>query len=186
MKLYVTCYRRKAVSPHALGLELDLPDAVELLSNDGDTVLWCRERRADGKRLGELEVTRLTGALVIDRDGVLEERARTAVAREAAQLTGTIAVHLPGAAGQRADGVIRGRTGNEPRPELPYIYVLALAPHDLVVQGGLLVVVRCAAPEWAAGDTMLQSLRLVGLRGPFAAANDEPGDSALPLIGRRE
>src|SRR6476469_9340179 len=117
-------YRQPPRGRPSIGFLIEAPDAVEL--DPAEASLRCSERRPDGRTVGELEVVVVAAALIIDRDGILEEKARD-------QLGGTAAVrvHLPGASGFRADAV-----QNSP---LPYVYVFAIAPHDLGVDGGLMV-----------------------------------------------
>ena len=156
------------------------PGAVELPPGNGAQIVRCCERRPDGKTVGELEVSVFAAPLLIDRDGILEERARD-VAETAAQhaVSGTFAVELPGASGYRADVEVRGRV------PLPYVHVFAMAPPD-GVDGGLLITVRSAVPEWRAAEAMLGSLKLLTRHGA-TPANDGP---QLPVIapsgGRRD
>ncbi len=153
----------------SIGLELTAPSGVELTPVvEGVAVIRCRERRADGKTLGELEVSMFSAALIIDRDGILEEKARAVAeaADHAGRVEGTVAVSLPGASGYRADV--------EPtRSALPYIHVFAMAPHDLRVDGGVVVIVRSAQPEWPAAELMLGSLRFLTRHGNAQPANDD-------------
>jgi hypothetical protein len=92
-------------------------------------------------------------------------------------------VSLPGASGLRADIEVVRPMGTA-RPPLPYVYVFAMAPNDLALDGGLVVTVRCASPEWPAADTILRSLRILSRQGPVA--NDDLSPPMLPMIGRRE
>jgi len=144
----------------------------------------CSEER-DGKTVGELEVEVFKAALVIDRDGILEEKAHHAVDAEYGRVTPPVPVSLPGASGYRAN-VELVRPGTTP-PALPYVYVFAVAPHDLGVDGGVLVRVRSANPEWPAADAILRTMRVLG-RNPTAndTANDEPPPSLLPIVGKDE
>lgn len=166
----------------SIGFSIDTPSDVELTPvGGGDTVVRCSERRADGKPVGELEVAVFQAALVIDRDGILEDKVQGAandVAEQGARVLAPIPVSLPGASGFRADVELHSRVS------LPYVYVFAIAPHDLGVDGGVLVTVRCAAPEWAAADAILRSLRI--LTRHARSANDA-GDAppVFPLLARR-
>jgi len=180
-------YRQLPSGPRSIGFELQAPSAVEL-ERTGDRVR-CSERRPDGKPVGELEVSVFRAALVIDRDGILEEKVRAAcdnVATEGSRVLATIPVKLRGASGYRAEVELVRRSLAEPVPALPYVRVLAIAPNDLGVDGGVVVTVRCASPEWPAADQILRSLRLLGRNGG-ASANEESGPIAapplLPLIG---
>ncbi len=154
------------------------PSEVELTPiAAGASVLRCREHK-DGKTVGELEVSMFAAALLIDRDGILEDKAREAAASsaDAASIAGTFAISLPGASGYRAD-VEPSRTHG-----LPYIYVFAMAPHDLGIQGGIIVTVRSAEPEWPAADAILASLRLFTRNGGARPANDELHEPLLPHV----
>ena len=93
----------------------------------------CAETR-DGRTVGELEVAPFSAALILDRDGILEEKVRGV-----AGATATTPIVLPNASGFRA------ATFASSTP-LPYVYVFAFAP--LGVDGGVLVVVRSAQPAW--------------------------------------
>ena len=143
----------------------------------GPSVVRCREHK-DGKTVGELEVSMFAAALLIDRDGILEEKAREAAESsvESASIAGTFAVSLPGASGYRADVEPSRKHG------LPYVYVFAMAPHDLGIQGGILVTVRSAQPEWPAAEAILDSLRLLTRNGVTQPANDETHEPLLPHV----
>src|SRR4051812_15154126 len=147
-----TTYRRPAQGRPMIGFQLEVPREVELL--EGPT-LKCREVLPGGRTRGELEISLFTAALVIDRDGILGEKACELLAREATVRHGptAVAVALPGASGFRADAVISAA--------LPYRFAFAIAPPDLGVDGGVAIVVRCASPDWSAGDHMLRSLRVL-------------------------
>jgi hypothetical protein len=156
---------------------LTAPAEVELTPiTVGNAVLRCREHK-DGKTVGELEITVFAAALLIDRDGILEERAREGAesSAEAASVAGTFAISLPGASGYRADVEPSRKHG------LPYVYVFAMAPHDLGIQGGILVTVRSAQPEWPAAEALLGSLRLLTRNGTAQPANDEVHAPLLPI-----
>ena len=143
-----------------VGFELAAPDEVEI--TPGATVR-CAETR-DGRTVGELEVAPFSAALILDRDGILEEKVRGV-----AGATAAIPIELPNASGFRAATVASSAP-------LPYLYVFAFAP--LGVDGGVMVVVRSAQPAWAAADSILGSLRLLTRGG---VANDV-GDTKLPLV----
>jgi hypothetical protein len=133
-----------------------------------DQSMRCTERR-DGKVIGELAVEVFAAALIIDRDGIL--------AAKASELTNAVAVAiaLPGASGYRSEAVSRTAT-------LPYHYVFAIA-HDDVVDGGLLIQLRCARPDWPAAEAMLRSLRILTRQGCARAVNDEAQlGPLLPLV----
>lgn len=99
-------------------------------------------------RIGELEVAVFAAALIIDRDGILAAKASAAAAGSA-----PVPVELPGASGYRAETIALA----EP---LRYVLVFALAPDD-AIDGGVLVTIRSAQPEWPAADELLASLRIL-------------------------
>jgi len=174
-KLSPIASRRRGLA--AIGLELELPsDAVALERVEaGDTVVRCSEQQ-NGKVVGELEVEVFRAALVIDRDGILEEKAHVAADAEHGRATPPVPVSLPGASGFRAEVVRVGAA-----QQLPYVYLFAIAPHDLGVDGGVLVTVRCAGPEWPAANAILSTLRVLGRAGTPVPGNDDAPVLALPL-----
>jgi hypothetical protein len=158
-----------------IGFEVATGDLEVTPVNDGETLVRCIEKRDDGKAIGELDVTVFSAALVIDRDGILEAKASDNTGGAHA-----VPVTLPGASGYFAEA--RGDAA------LPYRYVFAIAPHDLAVEGGVLVTVRSARPEWPAADGVLQSLRIITRHGT-APANDSADVTQLPLVpplGKRD
>src|SRR5262245_31472511 len=95
-------YRQPPTTSRRIGFEIETPSQVEV--QPGETVR-CVERR-DGQTIGELEVSVFQAALVIDRDGILEEKVQSAIerAREpSARVWPVMPVSLPGASGFRAD-----------------------------------------------------------------------------------
>jgi len=168
-------YRHPPRGRPMIGFQLDVPREVEL--RDG-SVLKCREVLRGGRTLGELEVGVFVAALIIDRDGILAEKACEVLGREAA-LRGeptAVAVRLPGAAGFRADAVV-----NTP---LPYRYVFAISP-DEVVDGGVLITIRCATPDWPAADRMVRSLRVLTRSGRIATHAEFDEGPLLPVATPR-
>jgi hypothetical protein len=163
-----------------IGFQLEVPREVEL--REGVT-LKCREVLQGGRTLGELEISVFGAALVIDRDGILAEKACEVLGREATVRGGpsAVAVTLPGGTGFRADAVTN--------TTLPYRYVFTLAPSDLGVDGGILIVIRCASPDWPAADHMLRSLRVLGRTGRMATPEIEDGIALdaplLPVLAPR-
>lgn len=160
-------YRLPPTPARRVGFELAAPSDVELSPSAG--ALRCRERRG-GQTIGELEISVFHAALVIDRDGILEEKVREAI--EAAIASGAyvlepVPVELAGASGYRIDAEYLRSSA---RPELPHVHVFAIAPDDLGVDAGVLVTVRSASPEWPAADAILRSLKLLCRRS--ATAND--------------
>lgn len=154
------------------------PDKVELTPvPEGEAVVRCCEKRPDGQTVGELEVSMFKAALIIDRDGILEQKAREIAEEGSEQAAATVAVSLPGASGFRADIEPQGTAS------LPYVHVFAMAPHDLGIDGGVVVVVRSAKPEWPAAEQILGSLRLLPRNGQSPPANDEEQhEPMMPIV----
>lgn len=148
-----------------LSLELDAPNGVELVPVSPD-VVRMREQQSNGAPIGELEVSTFTDSLIIDRDGVLEDKARTLAqaAAPAARIDSCNPVTLAGVSGYRAEASVRSIN----RPALPYIHVFVLAPDNTRINGGIAIMVRTARLEWAAGDAIIASLKVLG-RGRGAA-----------------
>jgi len=133
------------------------PSGVEVVRSG--EVTHCRQQAGD-TLIGEVEISVFRAALVIDRDGILEERARHAIVDEVAagaHVLEPMPVELAGASGWRVDAQYRKGAG---MPKLPYVYVFALASDDLGVDAGVLVTVRSAAPEWSVADQIVQSLKI--------------------------
>jgi hypothetical protein len=170
-------YRRPPRGRPSIGFQLEVPREVEVREG---SVLLCREVREDGRVRGELEVSVFAAALIIDRDGLLAEKAREGIDRETRGHGDAVAVavSLPGASGFLAEAAAAVRD-----TPLPYVSVFAVAPHDLGVDGGVLVTIRTARPEWPAAEHMLHSLRVLTRHGVAAAS--EVGEAApiLPMVG---
>ena len=121
------------------------------------------ERRADdGRLVGSLEIAPFSAALVIDRDGVLQELAAAAAEQlltppTEGELVSMGAVEYPGGAGFRADLIVTRDALGAPAP-LPYTAVITLAANDFAVSAGLYLVLRSVTPDWPAGAAMLESL----------------------------
>jgi hypothetical protein len=167
-----TIYRRVPQGRPSIGFQLEAPAELEL--REGAT-LHCREVRPDGRVRGEIEISLFPGALVIDRDGILAEKALEAMSRLATlrKPVVPVPVALPGANGFRAAAVHTAA--------LPYIYSFAIAPSDLGVDGGVLITIRAASPEWEAADHVLRSLRVLTRTGRVAT-NCEAVEPMLPVV----
>lgn len=136
--------------------EVASPSGVETVRTGETTRI--REARG-GATIGELEITMFRAALVIDRDGILEDKVRAAIAREVgADIYEPGVVEVAGASGWQMSAVYRR---GPQQPALPYVYVYALASDDLGIDGGVLVTVRTASPQWPAADQIVQSLKIV-------------------------
>ena len=172
-------YRRAPNGRPSIGFQLEAPPEVELREGPA---LQCREARSDGRLLGELEVSVFPAALVIDRDGILAEKAAEAINRLAALRRPVVPapISLPGANGFRAAAVCSAA--------LPYLYSFAIAPSDLGVDGGVLITIRAAGPEWPAADHVLRSLRVLTRTGRVATNCEADDSPMLPVIasGRDE
>jgi hypothetical protein len=178
-------YRQLPTASRRIGFEIETPSTLEVQPGAASVKL-CEQR--DGTTIGELEVSVFHAALVIDRDGILEEKAQSEIdrAREpGARVQLPMPVSLPGASGFRADLEVVRPMGSD-RPALPYVYVFAMAPHDLALDGGLVVTVRCAYPEWPAADAILRSLKFLSRGGKPAANDGNEARSSMPLVGKRE
>ena len=176
-------YRQLPTTSRRIGFEIEPPSEVEVLPG-AEVVRLCEKR--EGKTIGELEVSVFHAALVIDRDGILEEKAQSAIESAAvpgARVLSPMPVSLPGVSGFRADLELVRPMGTA-KPPLPYVYVFAMAPHDLALDGGLIVTVRCASPEWPAAEAILRSLKILSRRGVTANDTDD-NRPMLPMIGRR-
>lgn len=168
-------YRRPPRGRPLIGFQLEVPGEVELVEGDA---LICREVGVQGQTLGELEIRVFPAALVIDRDGILAQTACEALSREAVVRGGAtaVAMRLPGASGYRADAVHKA--------PLPYRHVFAVAD-DGTVDGGVLVTIRCAKPDWSPGDHMLGTLRIVTRSGRLATSTEDADGPMLPMVVQR-
>ena len=165
-------FRQPPTTARRIVFEIDPPREVTVQPHG--TVVRCRLQAAGGAPIGELELEVFHAALVIDRDGILEEKVQAAIAQAAApgaQVLQPVPIELAGASGFRADaGPARAIGAADPRSPLPYVHVLAIAPDDLGVDGGLLITVRSASPTWPAAEKIVQSLRILSRRS--TSAND--------------
>jgi hypothetical protein len=175
-------FRQLPNASRRIGFEIQTPSEVEIQPGD---VVRCCEKSASGQTVGELEMRVFQAALLIDRDGILEEKMHDAItsnSKPGAHVQPLLPIALPGVSGYRAD--IEERAAGDGKPALPYVYVFAMAPNDLALDGGLVVVVRSASPEWPAADKILSSLRILSRRG--VVANDTGETLSLPLLGKRD
>lgn len=166
----------------AIGFDVDIPDGLEVTQGtSGDGILHVVERRADGALVGELDIRIVPAALIIDRDGVLEDKARElAEVSPAIEVEQTVSVEVPGASGFRADGHARGID----RGPLPYVHAFAVAPDDLGVAGCLTITVRSARTDWPAGEVVMQSLRVIDKLGKVPEATNKVA-ALLPVVSGR-
>ncbi len=180
----------------AIGFALRAPDRIELIRTEPvapnrATLLICRELDVSGQAIGELEIGAFSAALIVDRDGILEqmvevEAERTITAPAAGRRESILPVEYAcGPSGFRADVVLMRDAGGVVKPPYPYLTFCALCAPD-IIDAGLFVTIRQARPEWPTGDELLSSLRIVRMGGSWnavAATNDEM--PRLPLLGRR-
>jgi hypothetical protein len=169
-----TCRREPRGRP-AIGFVLEAPREVEL--RDG-AIVRCCETRPDGKRVGELEISVFAAPLIIDRDGLLAEKASEALTGLGRFRDGvpSVAVRLPGAEGFRA-AAVQGE-------QLPYLHAFAVTA-DEIGDGGLLVTIRAAGPDWPAADHILRSLRILTRQGRVATCTDADEGPLLPVVSPR-
>ena len=182
----------------AIGFSLEIPPALTItttapIAPDRGTLLTCRELDARGEPIGVLEIGAFSAALIMDRDGILEqvvavEAERALAAPASGRRDSVLSVVLDGgAAGYRAEVVLLRDASGEAKPRLPYLAFYALGTDD-IVDAGLIVSVRCARPEWLAQDELLSSLHIVRQGGAWASRQQAPADDEmphLPLLGRR-
>src|SRR5512142_71638 len=95
-------YRQLPTPSRRIGFEIQTPSEVEIHPGD---VVRCREKSGH-QTVGELEVSVFHAALVIDRDGILEEKMQRAVeaaSEPGAHVSPLLPVSVPGASGYRVD-----------------------------------------------------------------------------------
>ena len=167
-------YRRAPRGRPSIGFQLEVPAELEICESSD---LHCREVRPDGRVVGEVEVSVFAAALVIDRDGILAEMAVEGLNRLTTLRRGVVAspVALPGGNGFRTAAVNSG--------PLPYLYAFAIAPSDLGVDGGVMITIRAASPDWAPADHVLRSLRVLTRNGRVATNIDADDAPILPVVG---
>jgi hypothetical protein len=178
----------------AIGFALVAPERIELIQSEPiaptrSTLLVARER--DGAAvIGELEIGVFSAALIMDRDGILEQMVEVEAERAiAAPAAGRRESILPleletGVAGFRAEVVILRDARGVVKPPFAYVSCCALASSE-IIDAGLFVTIRSVRPEWPAGEAMLQSLRIVRMGGSFHARTAGDEMPRLPLVGRR-
>jgi hypothetical protein len=150
---------------------MEIPRDVRLVPIDPmaspvGRLVSASERRGDGKLLGELEIAVFGAAIVIDREGILEETV-TAAAEHATTSAGQGRIieiahvtNAQGLDGYRAD-VELTRDANGV-PELPFVSFLALAPDEAAAAAGALFIrLACASRPWPAGAAMLESIAIL-------------------------
>jgi hypothetical protein len=171
--------RRRNLAP--IGFRIAVPDTFTLeLVEDGPVIARGQET-ADGVEVGAFEIAILTTRLVIDRDGPLRRAALAAAEAWAAEANGRVGrthgvTFESGVTGTGVEVAVRPVPG-QPRPARNYLHVLALTVEGELT-GGVLVQLWSARAEWPAGHALLDSLRIVPLRGIGAAGQ---GGFGLPF-----
>lgn len=157
-------FRQPPTTSRRIGFELEPPEDMTV------------EPTKTGARVrgpaGEIEVEVFAAALVIDRDGILQEKLQNAIdavlaSDFGARVLETIPIELTGASGYRAD-IELVRPMGVARPQRPYVLVFAIAPLDFGIDGGVIVRVRSVSAEWNAVDHILHSMRILTRRGNTA------------------
>lgn len=169
---------RSAASLHVTDL------AVE--RQEGGAVVFAEEIGPTGRRIGTIEIGLFSASLVIDRVGVLHEKARAGAETSLAhaRLLGEGEVELDGgASGYRIDALLQLDEEGRARPDCPYASWLALAGDDPVARAGVFAVVRSAVPDWPAASALLASLEIVRSGAPRTRdGRDHAGSLGLPLV----
>ena len=152
-------FRQLPTAARRIGFSIEPPNEVELIPGE---IVRCTEER-DGETVGEMEVAVFSAALVIDRDGILEEKAHDALVKTAApgvRVQPAHLIELDGASGYHLEAEFMPPR----RPALPFVHVFALASNDLAIDGGIIVTIRSAAEQWPAAEAILKSLRILSRR----------------------
>ena len=164
---------------------LDVGELPPALEGGSGALLRGEERAPDGRLVGWIEMALFSASLVIDRAGELRDIARAGAqvvlaGPERGRLLGEVAVELGGGAGgERIDLLLQLDEEGLFRPECPYASCLALAG-DVMLRGGVSVLVRSAGPDWAAATALLESLEIAG---PGGSAPGGTGRLELPFTG---
>jgi hypothetical protein len=173
----------------AVGFAIEVPERIEVAAGQRGVVFVLVERRVDSddRVIGRLELGIFTAALIIDRDGVLEQLTSVAAEQVVASIGGRVLSASPvelagGPSGHRTDVTLVPRDGT--RAELPCVSYFALAPSELGVRGGVFVTISSVASPWDAGTAMLESLRIFTRDGDARAPTGDPGvpGIGLPMI----
>jgi hypothetical protein len=155
--------------------------------HEAGAVVFAEEIGPTGRRVGTIEIALFSASLIIDRAGVLHEKARgaaeTALAR--GRLLGEGEVELDGgASGYRIDALLQVDEEGRGRPDCPYASWFALASEDSVTRGAVFAVVRSAVPDWPAASALLASLEIVGGGAPGSRLGRDAARLGLPLVRR--
>jgi hypothetical protein len=181
----------------AIGFSICVPERLTLsqsppIAPDRARLVTVRELDRDGLLAGELEIGVFSAALIMDRDGILEQIASVEADRAlAAPASGRRESLLPidypgGAAGYRAEVVLLRDGSGTVKPRVPYLWFCALGTPD-IVDAGVFVTARATGPEWPAVEEILQSLHIVRQGGSWGAAPEPANDEIphLPMLHRR-
>jgi hypothetical protein len=181
----------------AIGFSIRVPERLTLaqtppIAPDRARLVTCRELDRDGLLVGELEIGAFSAALIMDRDGILEqivtvEADRALVAPASGRRESVLPMECgAGVSGYRADVVLLRDSNGTVKPRVPYLWFCALGTAD-IVDAGVFVTCRSTAPEWPAAEEVLATLHIVRQGGSWStvpeAANDEVPQ--LPMLHRR-
>jgi hypothetical protein len=158
--------RRRGLPP--IGLSVFAPDCLDVtvIDTGASALLFASEADAAGHKIGVVEIDIFQANMIIDPDGALERAAEAAVEKclcppAAGAIRQRTRFELDdGASGVRIEVLVTRDADGTPST-LPYLTVLALAPDDAAARGGLVAMVRSARPEWAAADTLFETLRVI-------------------------
>jgi hypothetical protein len=144
------------------GFRLSVPDRLVVVPCGvlGPQFHALEYRSGSERVLGEIEIQVLSPALIMDRDGVLQEIARNAIELITGQKDADLhPINLPASDGWQAELVVtKDRAGKA--SAYPYVSVIALGHPDPMVPFALLIVKRSVQDSWETGNAMLESLEL--------------------------
>ena len=181
----------------AIGFSIRVPERLTLaqtpaIAPDRGRLVTCRELDRDGLLLGELEIGAFSAALIMDRDGILEqicavEADRALIAPASGRRESVLPIELAGgASGYRAEVVLLRDSNGTVKPRVPYLVYYALGTPD-IVDAGVFVTCRTTGPEWPAADEILASLHIVRQGGSWGTTPEPANDEVprLPMLRRR-
>src|SRR5215471_3711870 len=178
----------------AIGFSIRVPERLALVQTppiapDRSRLLTLRELDQDGLLVGELEIGAFSAALIMDRDGILEQIVTVEADRAlAAPASGRRESVLPmeyagGAVGYRAEVVLLRDSSGTVKPRVPYLAFCALGTPE-IVDAGLFVTCRATGPEWTAAEEILASLHIVRQGGAWTAGPEQHDEIPhLPMLG---
>jgi hypothetical protein len=158
--------RRRGLPP--IGLSVFAPECLDVtvIDTGASALLSASEADPTGKKIGVVEIDIFQANMIIDPDGALERAAEAAVER-CLSPPGSGAIRQrtrfeldDGTSGVRIEVTVTRDADGTPST-LPHLTVLALAPDDAAARGGLVAMVRSARPDWAAAETLFETLRVI-------------------------